>query len=233
MDGGIELNDKDPKEDSKMSRQSTKASIPSRPIDVAREFVKDVTESTVVTVFMSVATIWALFDDDIRLSATEPEADLPFEVIISICFFAFIAEVLAGCFYKEGYVKLPIMEKFHDPKWSVRFFNLFHFGSFYFWLDLIATFSLVTEVSYRACVIMQRPLFIYIIPICDIILIGYYICICTDAVDGPPRNFWFTKFEISSSRSRVQSGGPRGAYCPHRQNDQAVQVCNGAERQKG
>ena len=112
--------------------------------------VRDFTESAGVTVVMSVATIWALFDDDIRLAATEEEADIPFEVIISICFFLFVLEVCAGCFYKEGYVKLPIPEKFRDPSWSVRFFNLFHVGSFYFWLDLIATFSLVTEVRFPA-----------------------------------------------------------------------------------
>jgi hypothetical protein len=132
---------------SKSTRGSTKnIAAAETNMDKARDFVKNVTESTIVTVFMSIGTIWALFDDDIRLSATEKEADTPFEVIISICFFAFCAEVLAGCFYKDGYIKLPILEKFHDPSWSVRFWNLFHIGSFYFWLDLIATFSLVTEV---------------------------------------------------------------------------------------
>lgn len=139
MDTGIEMGS------GESNRQSVKSKSVT-PMMQAKQFVKNVTESTSVTVAMSVATIWALFDDDIRLSATTKEADLSFEVIISICFFLFVSEVLAGCFYKEGYVKLPIPEKFHDPSWSVRFFNLFHFGSFYFWLDLIATFSLVTEV---------------------------------------------------------------------------------------
>lgn len=157
MDGGIEMNSA---ESNRSGRQSTK-SAQSDILTIAKTHVENVAESLTVTCVMSVATIWALFDDDIRLAATEKDADIPFEIIISICFFLFLLEICASCFYKDGYAKLPIPEKFHDPSWSVRFFNCFHFGSFYFWLDLIATFSLVTEVQqWASCCCLPFSIFL-------------------------------------------------------------------------
>jgi hypothetical protein len=72
-----------------------------------KQIVEVIVEGLPVTIVMSLFTIWALFSDDIRLSATTKEADTAFTVIISIAFFLFLLEIFAVSFYKEGYLKLP------------------------------------------------------------------------------------------------------------------------------
>lgn len=137
-----------PNPPSRSTKASSKGSKQLDAVGRAKEMVKNFTESTSMTILMSFMTVWALFDDDIRLAATDKDADLTFEVIISIAFFLFVYEFLANCFYKADYLLLPAKEKFFDPSWTVRISNFLTVGSFYFWLDIIATFSLVTEVMH-------------------------------------------------------------------------------------
>ena len=133
----------------------TSTTVSALPAPIARwnmervkKIVRICAENTYFTLVMTVLTIWALFDDDLRISLTETNqgGDVAFETIISIAFFLFVLEILMASFYKESYLNLPELKKFSDPSWKVFLLNFVNFGSFYFWLDCIATFSLVTEV---------------------------------------------------------------------------------------
>lgn len=111
-----------------------------------KHWVEICAESLPVTIVMSLFTIWALFSDDIRLSGTRKSADEGFTVVISIAFFLFFLEMLAASYYKEGYLNLPNMTPAPGETFGAKLGRLLNIGSFYFWLDLIATASLVFEV---------------------------------------------------------------------------------------
>ena len=112
-----------------------------------KNIVEIVAESAPVTIIMSLFTIWALFGDDIRLSSTTKESDEGFLIVISIAFFLFLLEILASSYYKEGYLNLPNLTYVKGQSITSLLGNLCNFGSFYFWLDVIATLSLIFEVS--------------------------------------------------------------------------------------
>lgn len=111
-----------------------------------KALVESVAESGPVTVIMSLFTIWALFSDDIRLAAAPKEADEAFVIVITIAFFLFLAELLAGCYYKVGYLHLPNFTPAPNESFWGKVKRIVNFGSFYFWLDVIATVSLIFEV---------------------------------------------------------------------------------------
>lgn len=73
---------------------------------------------------MTLITIYALIASDIKVISFDIEADPVFVVITCISMFMFLAELIISSIGKEGY-------------WL----------SFFFWLDLIATFSLVTDID--------------------------------------------------------------------------------------
>jgi len=75
------------------------------------------------TVFMTVVTLWALFGDDIRLLTTERDMDSFFVDLTLFCLVCFVVELLFASIAKPQY-----------------------FASFYFWLDGIATCSLVLDI---------------------------------------------------------------------------------------
>jgi hypothetical protein len=108
--------------------------------------LETIAESGPVMIVMSLLTIWALFSDDIRLSVAKKDADFVWAVVISIAFFLFLAELLASCTYKKGYLGLPNFRPVPGEFFRHKFHRLLNFGSFYFWLDLIATVSLIFEV---------------------------------------------------------------------------------------
>ncbi len=110
--------------------------------------MQNVAEGPVVSSIMMIMTLWSLFDEDIRLYATKPEADLAFMVIISIIFFAFWIEIFAACLYRNEYFQYPDLSNFSDPNPRVRLMNYFAFGSFYVWSDILATISLISEVKF-------------------------------------------------------------------------------------
>ena len=108
-----------------------------------------VLESVFVTAFMSLLTVYALFGDDLRVAAVQPEFDEIFYILSSVAFFSFAVEIILSCWAKPGYLP-PLTENctaenFH---WK-RFWRLFVFGSFFFWLDTIATASLAFDVRGR------------------------------------------------------------------------------------
>ncbi|KAH7467119.1 hypothetical protein KRP22_012934 [Phytophthora ramorum] len=77
------------------------------------------------TVMMLVVTVYALFGDDIRLSLFAISADNGFFSLATICLVLFSFEFLASCYAKPGYL-----------------------FSFYFLLDLIATFSVLPDIGW-------------------------------------------------------------------------------------
>lgn len=121
----------------------------------AKATVEYFAESTPFVMLMSVLTIWALYNSDIKFAATTKEADLAFEVIISIAFFLFILEIFASCFYKPDYLYIPQWKALEDEEWHETWLRRLQFGSFYFWLDWIATATLVLEVRLAIWTISQ------------------------------------------------------------------------------
>lgn len=82
-------------------------------------------ESKSFSVLMTLLTIYALFGDDIRLAFTGKSNDTVFFSLAAVSFFFFFLEVFLMTYAKRGY----------------RF-------SFYFWLDIIATISLIPDIGW-------------------------------------------------------------------------------------
>ena len=82
-------------------------------------------DSKYFSIFMTLLTIYALFGDDIRIAFFTKSSDIVFFTIASICMFFFTFELVMLFFTKQNY------------KWS-----------FYFWLDLVATLSLIPDIGW-------------------------------------------------------------------------------------
>lgn len=82
-------------------------------------------ENRYMSLFMTVVTIYALFGDDIRLSNAPASADPVFYSISLAVMIVYSLEIIIHCISKAGYI-----------------------GSFYFWLDLLSTASLLMDVGW-------------------------------------------------------------------------------------
>ena len=82
-------------------------------------------DSHYTTFFMVLLTTYALFGDDLRLAATNKPSDVYFFSLASVCFILFTLEIAAAFWVKPSY----------------RF-------SFNFYLDLIATLSLIPDIGW-------------------------------------------------------------------------------------
>lgn len=74
---------------------------------------------------MTIITVYSLFGDDVRLLAFDIRADVIFNILTAISFCAFSFEIILACIAKDEY-------------WL----------GFYFWLDLISTISLITDIGW-------------------------------------------------------------------------------------
>jgi hypothetical protein len=74
---------------------------------------------------MVIITLWSLFADDIRASCLAPSYDLGFSVVTQIVMIIFFLEIVVLIIFKEDY-----------------------FMSFYFFLDILSTVSLILDISY-------------------------------------------------------------------------------------
>ena len=113
----------------------------------AKALVEAFAEHPAFIMLMALYTIWALYNDDIRLAASSKDADQAYEIVISIGFFLFLFEIFASSFYKPEYINLPNLKRGDDESLYQYVLRICQFGSFYFWLDWIATLSLILEVS--------------------------------------------------------------------------------------
>lgn len=76
-------------------------------------------------IFMTILTIYTLFAEDIRNLATMKKDDNIWFALATLCLACFLLELLLSCITKRGYL------------WS-----------FYFWLDLFATVSLIPDIGW-------------------------------------------------------------------------------------
>jgi hypothetical protein len=89
-------------------------------------------DGPVFTVWMTTLTVFALFGDDIRVLAFTKYGDDVFFGISTVCLFFFALELILSSIVKPKYL-----------------------GSFYFWLDLIATLSLFPDVGWLWALIVN------------------------------------------------------------------------------
>ncbi len=74
---------------------------------------------------MTIITVYSLFGDDVRQLCFTADADPVFYILTCISFIAFALEIVLACLCKDDY-------------WL----------GFYFWLDLISTVSLITDIGW-------------------------------------------------------------------------------------
>ncbi|GMH51198.1 hypothetical protein TrRE_jg11895 [Triparma retinervis] len=92
---------------------------------------------------MMVVTLFVLFGTDFRLGFTDAPVDDTFEVLNSIAFFLFLIELLLNSWAKTEFFHQP-----DDGKGRKVFRPQGYFGSFFFYLDLIALWSIIFEVEW-------------------------------------------------------------------------------------
>ncbi len=112
-------------------------------------------ESTAVTSFMTMVTIYALYSDDVRVLAFDKSDDNAFIVFSSVAFFLFVIEIGLQCWCRDDYIRIPSAEQRRgcvDGATKADRYKCFQsfvcIGSFYFWLDLMATLSMVFEIPW-------------------------------------------------------------------------------------
>lgn len=125
---------------------------PKTELDKIRAMVEVYIECDAYLFVMSIITIWALFSDNIRIAATDRSVDEAWDVVISTIFFIFIMEILLSIFCKNDYAPLPKFEILEGESLQTDFKTIFarwiQVGSFYLWLDIIATCSFMFEISW-------------------------------------------------------------------------------------
>mmetsp|Transcript_19219 Transcript_19219/g.58118 ORF Transcript_19219/g.58118 Transcript_19219/m.58118 type:complete len:859 (-) Transcript_19219:35-2611(-) len=110
-----------------------------------RQLGMEILESPYLTFIMTTFTIYALFGDDIRIAFFDPGADDAFQVLTVIAFVLFAGEIVLSVYSKPGYFNHNCNSAtLNSDEW----YNIFKFGSFYFTLDLIATLSLILDISW-------------------------------------------------------------------------------------
>lgn len=79
----------------------------------------------ITIILMNLVTIYSLFFDDIRIIALEKEDDGYVYGVACFVFFLFLTEIILQSIVEEGY-----------------------FASFFFWLDLLSTISLLPDIGW-------------------------------------------------------------------------------------
>ena len=79
----------------------------------------------IVTMLMMLITLYALFGDDIKIACFEKSADVTFNYITTAALVLFTLEITLNAISEDNYL-----------------------NSFYFWLDVISTISLLTDISW-------------------------------------------------------------------------------------
>lgn len=105
-------------------------------------------DGTFFVTFMMILTFWALFSNDIRTSVAPKEADTAFEIIVTIAFFLFVFEIVGTSIVKPDYILLPDWAPLPDESLVGTWIRRCTFGNFYFWLDWMATLTLLFEIPW-------------------------------------------------------------------------------------
>ncbi|CAG9315867.1 unnamed protein product [Blepharisma stoltei] len=84
-----------------------------------------VLDNWITQAYLMLLTLFALFGDDIRLLATEQSSDGYFFWTAFVCLVSFAVEIILSSISKEKY-----------------------FNSFFFWLDILATISLILDIGW-------------------------------------------------------------------------------------
>jgi len=82
-------------------------------------------------------TLFVLFGDDIKLLSAPREMDHDFSIAYAVCLFAFIFELLANSWAKTEFIQWKPRPKFEGFLFS-----------FFWWLDLVAIFSMFPDVPF-------------------------------------------------------------------------------------
>ncbi|OMJ66960.1 hypothetical protein SteCoe_36024 [Stentor coeruleus] len=90
-----------------------------------RQKIRDIIDDKWVILLMTLVTLWALFGDDLRLFTTSKNADYYFYISFIVILILFILEIFFTSLVVDDY------------KYS-----------FFFWLDIIASVSLVLDIPY-------------------------------------------------------------------------------------
>eukprot|EP00892_Ulva_mutabilis_P002380 jgi/Ulvmu1/12142/UM085_0006.1 len=88
-----------------------------------RRFCRSMAGNVYVALFFAVITLWVLFSDDLRYASFPPSADEPMGWLSVACMAAFCFEIVMYTFGSRDYL-----------------------GSFFFWLDLLATTSMILDI---------------------------------------------------------------------------------------
>jgi hypothetical protein len=142
----------------------------------ARDRFNAFINSSRTRIFMTLVTLYSLYSTNIRELALRKAYDSAFEVCSSIVFFLFLVEVIIKCFCQQGYLNLPNRKKLDASQQSLanEHFVLrtikvtstaLNIGSFYFYLDVISTLSMIFEVS----TFMNRSDYCLVLPLLDFV----------------------------------------------------------------
>ena len=93
--------------------------------DDPRKYYLDIMDSKPMVIMFTCLTIFSLWGDDVRLIVFYKEADPVFYALFLLAMCVFLTEFLTNSVAKEGYK-----------------------GGFFFWLDMVATFSLLLDVKW-------------------------------------------------------------------------------------
>ena len=112
-----------------------------------REYSHAIMDSTLFIAIIQLCVVWSIFHDDIKMSSYDSRVDFRFMVLISIIFFLFLWEIALQCLGKPGYFQFPPP---YNPEATTlqKFKRVFQYGSFFFWLDIISTGSLLFEMDW-------------------------------------------------------------------------------------
>lgn len=129
-----------------------------RKYHTAKDRLNAIFDSSPIRAFMTVLTLYSLYSTNIRELALRKTYDSVFVFFSSVVFFLFLVEVIVKCFCQKGYLRLPTRKKLDASQYT--FCNeqsllrkvksviiAINIGSFYFYLDLISTLSMIFEVS--------------------------------------------------------------------------------------
>jgi class 3 adenylate cyclase len=126
-----------------------------------KRLVNNFLDSNATITFMSLITVYALYGDDVRIIAFQPNVDIVFLTLSAVASAFFLIEISLLCWCKDGYLRRPDLTAIGDIcsmyawnkrkstfEWLSQLWNVLQPGSFYFWLDLISTFSMVIEMPW-------------------------------------------------------------------------------------